>query len=250
MVPAPLTRKQAHYIKQLKAKKYRLQEGAFLVQGKKNVKDLLHSHYVTQMVVATPSFIDAEGVMLAKASCPIYMADPDLLAQISTLKTNHQVLAVVTTQVNKPLIVERGECALALDTIKDPGNLGTIMRIADWYGITKLICSPTTVERYNPKVIQSSMGSFTHIESYYTALLPYLKAAQVPVIGAIVESTHYLHQAKLPKEGILVIGNESHGIEATLRPYLDMQVAIQPHGKADSLNAAIATAIICERWRT
>lgn len=246
----PLTRKQANYVRELQAKKYRLQESTFLVQGKKNVKDLLNSTYVTKWLVAMPSFLAKEVMMFKDCPFPIFTASPALLAQISTLKTNHQVVAIAEMPPRKPLFVEKGERALVLDTIKDPGNLGTLMRIADWYGINKIICSPTTVDRYNPKVIQSSMGSFTHTESYYTPLLPYLKQAKVPVIGTIVESCHFLHKTTLPKEGLLVIGNESQGITPSLRPYLDLQIAIAAHGKADSLNAAIATAIVCERWFT
>ena len=248
MSPTPLTRAQARYVRQLKTKKYRLQEQAFLIEGKKSVHDLLTSHYKIKMVVTTPDFLQAEQAMLSGHPFPTFTAGPELLAQISSLKKNHQVLAVAATQPNKPLTIKPGERALALDTLQDPGNLGTMIRIADWYGIKKLICSPTTVDRYNTKVIQASMGSFTQVQTYYTPLAPFLEATNAPVIGGVVQSKHYLHTTKLPPDGILVIGNESQGIDPSLRPLLNVQVAIQPHGKVDSLNAAIAAAILCENW--
>lgn len=248
MLPTPLSRTQAHHIRQLKAKKYRSKAQAFVVEGKKSVHDLLSADYTTEMIVGTPDFLAAEKERLSAHTFPIYSADPESLARMSSLKKNHHVIAVATMKPNHPLSLCSGERALVLDTIKDPGNLGTIMRIADWYGIKKMICSPTTVDRYNAKVIQASMGSFTQVQSYYTALAPFLKNTSLPIIGAVVQSQHYLPTTSLPQEGLLVIGNESQGIHPTLRPLLTLQVAIKPQGHADSLNAAIATAIICEHW--
>ena len=244
----PLTRKQTHHLRQLKTKKYRLQTQEFLVEGEKSVFDLLSSDYTTRMVVATPECFAANQETLSNHSLPIHLLPATELAQVSALKTNHKILAVAAMHPNNPLTIQPGQRALVLDTIKDPGNLGTIMRIADWYGITQLICSPTTVDRYNSKVIQASMGSFTQVKSYYTPLLPYLQQTQLPIIGTIVDSPHYLHQTTLPPDGLLLIGNESRGIHPSLRPLLHQQVTIQPHGKADSLNAAIATAIVCQHW--
>ena len=248
MSPSPLTRTQARYVRQLKTKKHRLQAQAFLVEGKKSVQELLRSGAEVKMLVCTPDFLQKEKAMLASYPYPLFTASRDLLAEVGSLKQNDQVLAVAGMGSNKPFRVSRGERALALDTLQDPGNLGTVMRIAQWYGIEKVLCSPQTVDRYNPKVIQASMGSFTQVQTYYTPLAPFLKTAQVPVIGAVVQSEHYLHTTKLPSEGILLIGNESQGINPSLYPLLDLQVAIQKHGEVDSLNAAIATAIICESW--
>lgn len=250
MFPTPLTRAQARYIRQLKGKKCRLQENAFLVEGKKSVFDLLASDYMTQMVVTTPDFLTSEQAFFAKETLPILTTSSEELSKISSLQQNEKVLAVATMKPNQPLTITPNERALVLDTINDPGNLGTIMRIANWYGIQKIICSPTTVDRYNSKVIQASMGSFTQVESYYTPLAPFLEKINRPVIGAVLGTTHYLHTTTLPKEGILVLGNESHGISSELYPFFTQKVTIQPHGKARSLNVAIATAVICERWVT
>ena len=248
MSPTPLTRTHARYVRQLKTKKHRLLEQAFLVEGKKSVQELLRSAAEVKMLVCTPDFLQQEKAMLASYRYPLFTASGDLLTEVGSLKQNDQVLAVAAMQPNRSFTVAAGERALALDTLQDPGNLGTMMRIAQWYGIQKLICSLQTVDRYNPKVIQASMGAFTQVQTYYTPLAPFLKAIQVPVIGAVVQSEHYLHTMKLPSDGILLIGNESQGINPSLYPLLDLQVAIQKHGKVDSLNAAIATAILCESW--
>ncbi|MEM7361476.1 MAG: RNA methyltransferase [Bacteroidota bacterium] len=250
MSPTPLTSAQAQYIRQLKSKKRRFQENAFVVEGKKSVFDLLASDYTTQMVVVTPQFLASEKAFFEKKAIPLLTTTSEQLTKISSLQHNEHTLAVATMKPNQPLTLSPNERALVLDRIKDPGNLGTIMRIANWYGIGKIFCSPTTVDCYNSKVIQSSMGSFTHVESYYTPLAPFLEQTNLPVVGAVLESTNYLHTSSLPYAGLLLLGNESHGISRELYPFFTQKVTIQPHGKARSLNVAIATAVICEKWVT
>ena len=243
-----LTRAQVHYIRQLKSKKYRFEVGSFLVEGRKSVGDLLQSNYETSLLVVTPEFLAENRMMFEGHDIPMYIVDSSMMARMSCLKTNHQVLAVAKIKGNDKLEVGLGERALVLDTIKDPGNLGTIIRIADWYGIKKIICSPTTVDRYNTKVIQASMGSFTAVEMYYSDLASFLSESKVPVIGTVVESPSYLGEVALPKQGMLVVGNESRGINPALREFFSLSVAIKGHGRADSLNVGVATGIICEWW--
>ena len=250
MSPTLLTRAKAQYIRQLKSKKCRLEENAFVVEGKKSVLDLLNSDYTIQMVVATPDSLPSQEALLGKEGVLLLTTSPQRLTNISSLQHNDDLLAVATIKPNQPLTLAPTERALVLDNINDPGNLGSIMRIAAWYGIQKIICSPATVDCYNSKVIQSSMGSFTQVETYYTPLAPLLKKTDMPVIGTLLDSKKYLHTTHLPKAGLLLIGNESHGISRELYPFFTQKVTIQPHGKASSLNVAVATAVVCEKWVT
>ncbi len=136
---------------------------------------------------------------------------------------------------------------MALESINDPGNLGAIIRIADWYGIEKILCSSDTVDFYNPKVIAASMGSFLRVQVQYGDLSELLKNTALPVLGAFLDGTN-VHKFQFPTEGILVIGSEAHGISPALEKIVTEKITIPRTGKAESLNAAIATAIICDNW--
>jgi TrmH family RNA methyltransferase len=139
--------------------------------------------------------------------------------------------------------------ALALDEVRDPGNLGTIIRIADWYGISKMVLSPNTADFYNPKVLQASMGSFTRIQFFYQDLSDFITtSSRIPVYGAFLEGEN-IHQAHLTTDGIIVMGSESHGISPHVERYVGRKITIPPFGKAESLNVAVATAIICDNFR-
>jgi TrmH family RNA methyltransferase len=135
-----------------------------------------------------------------------------------------------------------------LDDIRDPGNLGTIIRTADWYGIGKVVASPETADFYNPKVISATMGSFTRTEIYYTELTDFLSKAKHPVYGAYLEGQN-VHEVEFQPAGLILIGSESHGIAPGLRKFVSTEVTIPRFGKAESLNAAIATAVICDNLR-
>jgi RNA methyltransferase, TrmH family len=131
--------------------------------------------------------------------------------------------------------------------LQDPGNLGTIIRIADWYGIENVLCSPGCVDIYNPKVIQATMGSFLRVNVLYTPLDILFQQLGIPVIGAVMTGEN-LYQTVLPEKGILLIGNEGSGISENLMPYISKGITIPKLGGAESLNAGIATAIICDNW--
>nr|WP_317047771.1 RNA methyltransferase [Pleomorphovibrio marinus] len=169
------------------------------------------------------------------------------LSQIGTFQTNDAALAVATIPKAEDFEIGKGDLVLALDDVRDPGNLGTIIRIADWYGIEKLILSPETADFYNPKVLNASMGSFCRVRFMYKALDTVLGEIKIPVFGAFVDGDN-LHKHDLGREGVILVGNESRGISADLAPYIHHKISIPQFGAAESLNVAIATAVICDNF--
>nr|WP_317195888.1 RNA methyltransferase [Dawidia soli] len=226
----------------MQLKKYRKQEQCFVVQGAKSVQELLRSDFETLTVLGTAEFL---------ATCPpagkaeVLEVTARALEELGEFQTNDAALAVARLKPNQPLTVGATEFALALDDIRDPGNLGTILRTADWYGIRKVIASSETADVYNAKVISATMGSFTRVQVYYTDLETYLPTAGCPVFGAFLNGAN-VHTTAFGARGIVLIGNESRGISATLAPQVTHKVTIPRYGQAESLNAAIATAIICD----
>ena len=243
-----LPKKLVKFIKSLRTKKSRLREKAFVVEGAKSVKELLLSDYNVTIVIGTPQFMDTHTWLLAKESLLTFQVAPAFLASLGTFQSNNAALAVVNMPVNKPLTLANNVCGLVLDDIRDPGNLGAILRIAHWYGIDKVICSETTVDLYNPKVLHASMGAFTQVHVYYTDLVSYLSKTTLPVLGAFVQGEN-VHTISFPPAGWLVIGNESRGISHKLMPYINQKIGIPQYRQVESLNAAIATAVICDNWR-
>jgi TrmH family RNA methyltransferase len=174
--------------------------------------------------------------------------DASELAAFGTLEHNDGALAIAK-QKETALPSEVTDVVLALDDIRDPGNLGTLIRIADWYGIKHIICSPTCVDWHNPKTISATMGSFTRVSGHYTDLPSYLKKEKAPVLGAFLDGKS-VHEFTFPKSGILVIGSESHGIGKDAEKMVTERVTIPRFGTAESLNAAVAGAIILDRWKS
>jgi RNA methyltransferase, TrmH family len=242
-----LSNKQAKFIKSLRLKKYRQQEKVFIVEGAKNVLLLLASHYTVRMVVGTSVFL-ATHEMLGQCDVAVFQAPEATLASMGTLTTNKAVLAVVQMPSHALSTPPSETWGLVLDNIRDPGNLGTMVRMADWYDIPALICSPSTVDLYNPKVLQASMGSFTRIQVYYTPLPPFLNNTSWPILGAFTTGEN-IHHTSLPLPGLIVVGNESQGISPALLPYIQQRISIPRYGQAESLNAAMAAAIVCDHWQ-
>ncbi|MBT8204306.1 MAG: RNA methyltransferase, partial [Eudoraea sp.] len=153
-------------------------------------------------------------------------------------------------EIPKPVEVEFSDWVLALDSIRDPGNLGTIIRLCDWFGIAHLLCSPDTVDAYNPKVLQATMGSIARVNLVYTDLSVILKSAPVPVYGAFMDGDS-VYETKLPKNGILVLGNEARGISKDLSAVIGQKLGIPQYGQptAESLNVATATGILLNEIR-
>lgn len=235
------------FIKSLRLKKYRLQENSFILEGAKNVKLLLESDYEISMVVATASFLHEYTSLLLKRNIEVFQVNEKVLSSLGTFQENNAALAVATIPANKPFTIHKHQYGLVLDGISDPGNLGTIIRVADWYGMAGVICSTNTVERYNPKVLHASMGSFINTKVYYTDLPSYLAQTSLPIIGTFTKGEN-LHdpQTVWPSEGLIIIGNEAKGISETLMPYIQQKISIPNYGHAESLNAALATAIVSD----
>ncbi|WP_419241790.1 RNA methyltransferase [Cardinium endosymbiont of Nabis limbatus] len=178
----------------------------------------------------------------------VFEVKQELLSGLGSFIHNHEVLAVAAIPSPTDPALSPIGITLALDDIQDPGNLGTIIRIADWYGITTILCSQTTVELYNPKVLQASMGSFVKVNLHYVDLPCYLQGLNLPILGAMLDGKP-LHDFLFPAHGVLVIGNESHGIQPAVQQTLTEAIAIPKYGHANSLNAAMATAILCDNWK-
>ena len=245
-----LSKKKAAYIRQLVLKKYRLQEHTFVLEGEKSIQELLCSDYKIKFLVGTPSFFKKkqEVFIALDKEVEIFQSSQKVLSSLGYFKYNQDVLAVVEIlRTTEPFLSTTG-ITLALDDIRDPGNLGTIIRIAYWYNITNIICSKTTVDLYNPKVLQASMGAFVQVKLHYINLPLYLEQLQLPIIGATLNGGIHAHKFTFPSCGILVIGNEANGIRANVQKFLTKSVTIARYGKAESLNAAVATAILCDNW--
>ncbi len=237
-----LSKNKIKYIQSLHHKKQRNEDLLFIAEGEKIVNEILavapqliHSIYATEEWSATHINLDAipcETVALFE------------LEKISTLQTPNKVLAIVQFLKNDLLLDITKEWVILLDGIQDPGNLGTIIRICDWFGIKHLICSPNTVDCYNTKVIQASMGSFLRVQVQYTNLIEFVKKQhQVPIFAAVLNGTP-LQQLNNIQQGIVIIGNEGKGIQTDLLEYCTQKITIPSKGAAESLNASVATGII------
>jgi TrmH family RNA methyltransferase len=241
-----ISKAKAKYIKSLQVKKYRIQEQRFLVEGAKSVEELLRSAFSTEWVVATPAFLQKWAKSLAHIE--ILEATENELAHLGTLQSNDAALAVAQMKPNQPVQPQAGEWMLALDDIRDPGNLGTIVRTADWYGVRHIIASVETADFYNPKTIIATMGSFCRVNVYYTDLPAWLPAASESVYGTFLDGAS-VHTTHFGQGGVIVIGNESKGISAAVEQHVAHRITIPRWGHAESLNAGIATAIVLDNIR-
>jgi TrmH family RNA methyltransferase len=233
-----ISKSEAKYIQSLCHKKQRQQEGLFIAEGPKLVEELLSSNYTIHKLYALGDFIASSQQQLDN----MVEVNEAELERISGLQTPNKVLAIVQQKEAAEPVV-KGKLNLVLDGIQDPGNLGTIIRIADWFGIGNIICSNDTAELYNPKVIQSTMGSFVRVNVWYGNLEAFLSNNKVPVYGTLLEGKS-IYEMDKPKEALLVIGNEGKGIRENVLPFVKHPVTIPRMGGAESLNAAVATGLI------
>ena len=234
-----LSKNEAKYIQSLQHKKYRNEEKMFIAEGVKLVDEILKSDFTIKKIFAIHEWANAHKSAFANVT----EITEQELKKISLLQTPNHVLALVEQKVKSSEVDFKNKFTLVLDGIQDPGNFGTIIRIADWFGIKDIVCSNDTAELYNPKVIQSTMGSFLRMNIVYEELLPLLKTVTVPVFGAVLNGKN-ISNITAVKEGILIIGNEGNGIKKELLPFIQQPVTIPRSGGAESLNAAVATGII------
>lgn len=236
-----LSKNEIKYINRLGSKKYRLKENCFVVEGIKTINELLQSNLVLQHLYTTESFnIDAKDETIISESD---------LRRISFLKNPNKALAVF--QIPNKEIVEENNLILALDEVRDPGNLGTIIRLCDWFGIKHLVCSKQTVDCYNPKVLQATMGSIARVKVSYLDLKSFLENTNLPVFGAFMDGDN-VYKYQLPEKGVLVMGNEANGISDEISRIIDARISIPRFGDlqaTESLNVATATAILLSEFR-
>lgn len=247
-----ISKNQVKLIRSLHVKKFREQEGLFISEGEKIIKELLNSSFKIHSIYFTDEW---KGLTERESNKKNYYKITDAeLKKISQLETQNQVLAIIHIPENK-LNHERiqGEFTLVLDDIRDPGNLGTIIRTADWFGIKNIICSKHSVDVFNPKVVQSSMGSIFRVNVFYENLEVFLTEVKreygIPVYGAVLDGQNILEK-KLNPESILLMGNESKGVNSSLLKLIDEKITIpkQVNSTAESLNVSIATSIMCHEF--
>jgi TrmH family RNA methyltransferase len=239
-----LSKAKTKLIKSLQVKKYRKQEQSFLVEGRKGVEELLKSDFTVTTICATRSFIDNHQL----EEIDVIEATPAELEAAGSVETNDSVLAIARMKDNVSPSISSNEYALVLDDIRDPGNLGTIIRTADWYGVRHIIASEETADFYNPKVIRSTMGSFCRVSVFYTSLETFLSGVNVMVYGAFLGGSD-VHQLKFAPGGLIVVGNESNGISPDVGKFVTQKITIPKFGHAESLNASMATGIILDNLR-
>ncbi|MDX1773887.1 RNA methyltransferase [Oceanihabitans sediminis] len=236
-----LTKSQIKLINRLKQKKFRQQEGLFVAEGIKTIKELLNSTLNLHHVYSTESF------QLNKGEETIISENE--LKKISFLKTPNKALAVF--EIPKEVDVKANKLIVALDAVRDPGNLGTIIRLCDWFGISDLVCSETTVDCFNPKVIQATMGSITRVNVKYLDLEKFLKENKTEVFGAFMDGEN-VYKSTLPEKGILVLGNEANGISEAVEALVTKRISIPRFGDlqaTESLNVATAGAILLSEFK-
>lgn len=243
-----LSKNQIKYINSLQQKKFRQEYQSFVVEGAKSVVELLSSDFELESLYVTEDFYKETKPLLDKQPLRAEIVGQAELEKAGTFSSNNAALAVAKIKSNQELLLNDTEYALVLDEIRDPGNLGTIIRVADWYGIQKIICSEGTVDLYNPKVISSTMGSFTRVSLFYTDLVTYLKGQQKPIYGAFLDSEN-VHTLNFAPSGYIIIGNEANGISEAVEEVVTHKITIPRFGGAESLNAGIATAVICDNLR-
>lgn len=236
-----LSKNQIKLITSLKQKKQRQQQNLFVVEGIKTINELLQSQIELHALYTTETFhVDAEKEIL------ISEAD---LKRISFLSTPNTALAIF--KIPKQQSIDDEGLVLVLDAVSDPGNLGTIIRLCDWFGVKQLICSKETVDCFNPKVIQATMGSITRVNISYVDLVEFLKSTCLPVFGAFMDG-ETIYKTKLPKQGVLVMGNEANGVSQEIEAVITQKISIPRFGDlqaTESLNVATATAILLSEFR-
>lgn len=229
-------------IKSLHQKKYRNEHQLFFIEGKKGIEELISANLELVKLFVYPEF------QHLFQDIPMEVISPKELKAISALKNPNGLLAVF--KISKPMEIRNAGWILVLDDIRDPGNLGTVVRLCDWFGIKDLVCSETTVDVYNPKVVQATMGSIARVNVVYVALPDFLTATELPVYGGYMDGVT-VYNEKLPNAGILVMGNEANGISPDLKDLIENKITIPQYGKstAESLNVAMATGILLNEIR-
>ncbi|MFT4756420.1 MAG: TrmH family RNA methyltransferase [Vicingaceae bacterium] len=230
-------------ISSLQQKKYRIAHKLFIAEGIKVIQELLESNFELEHLYTIQN--DFEDVLFVKRTL-VHETD---LKKISALAQPNSCLAVFKIPTEKK--TKESGLVLALDSIRDPGNLGTILRLCDWFGFEQLLCSKETVDIYNPKVVQATMGSIARVNVNYVDLCAFVSNTKLPVFGAFMDGQN-IYKATLPTEGIIIMGNEANGISEDLEKLIKNRLSIPRFGdiqKTESLNVATATAIVLSEFK-
>lgn len=239
-----LSKNQIKLITSLTQKKYRKQHQLFIAEGKKVIEELLQSNFELESL-----FVTNDKTFTSVPKDKINAITVSEIKKISVLTTANDCLALFKIPVEQEMSLKG--LVLGLDDIRDPGNLGTIIRLCDWFGIETLLCSDETVDVYNPKVVQATMGSISRVNVVYTNLEKALKVTSLPILGTFMDGEN-IYKKELPKEGIIVMGNEANGISPEIENLVTQKIAIPRFGKlqqTESLNVATATAIILSEFK-
>jgi RNA methyltransferase, TrmH family len=249
-----ISKNKIKLIRSLAYKKYRQRYGLFLVEGDKSVLEVLNSNYHINELYASENFLSSHENIIHRVE-KIFKARVEEIQKASLLTNPQNTLAVCYMPSTENYITELTGLSVFLDGIQDPGNLGTIIRACDWFGIEQLICSPDTVDVYNPKVIQASMGSFCRVKIIYVPFNDIAGLAgdsQIPIYGTFTKG-HNIYKEILPHKAIVVFGNEGRGISKEVSQRIEHKISIPSFDnkaeKADSLNVAITAAIVCSEFR-
>jgi len=234
-----LTKSEIKLITSLNQKKFRTQHGLFIVEGIKGIQEFLNSRFKLFKLFTTEALFKCESTLISEVE----------LKKISLLKTPNTALALF--EIIDPEPIDESKLIVALDDIRDPGNLGTIIRLCDWFGIRDLVCSNSTVDCFNPKVIQATMGSLTRVNISYLDLESFLKKTQLQKFGAFMNAKN-VYKENLPEKNILILGNEANGISSPIEKLVDQKITIPRSGnlqQTESLNVATATAILLSEFK-
>ncbi len=243
-----LSKKQNGFIRSLHQKKFRQMYGKFLVEGDKPVQELLASDFKVY------SLISVEGWQPEDSSKDIehFTVSTEELKKLSTLENPKEVIAVAgipNTELFSSNFERPKGLVICLDNLNDPGNAGTIIRLADWFGLPAVYFSQNSVDIYNPKVVSAAKGSLFRVHCQYTDLKKLFEQhPQIPVYGTFMEGEN-MYDAELAKDAFIIIGNEANGVGEELFPYLTKRITIPSFGKAESLNAGVATGIVLSEWK-
>ena len=248
-----ISKNQIKYIHQLELKKFRKQEGLFIAEGHKVVGDLLRAGFKPRQIFAVQDWITDNSSQLSVLDSQLSEVNLEELTRLSLLQHPQQVLALFPIPDEQTIPSPKNALSILLDNVQDPGNLGTIIRIADWFGIDTIYCSLGTVDAWNPKVVQATMGSIARVHIKYVdpQLLFDSLPDKFPVYGTFLD-VHNIYTQQLSQQGIIVMGNEGNGISDAVRSRVTHKLLIPDFHKgdtADSLNVAIATAITCSEFR-
>ena len=242
-----ISKSKLKIVKSLNYKKNRLNSNCFVIEGIKGIIEVSKSNYNVEFTVVSKKIYDKYSSYLT--GYKIYILEENEIRKASNLKNNIVGFSVVKTKKNDINNLNFDDMIIALDSVNDPGNLGTIIRIADWFNVKNIICSKNTVDLYNPKTIQASMGSFTRVNLYYEDLESIFKRSSIKVYGTSTKNGKSINEKEKILKGVVLFGSESNGINSSLKKYVDDWISINKFGVAESLNVSVSVGIILNEIR-